>query len=92
MTSLLIRIKAKIYQWFGIYLAHREELAYLKSAELKLELDRSTEDQLGLSVYESILLLLAIWRAKHRFVREWKYLEIDDNSEIAHLINGDPDD
>jgi hypothetical protein len=68
-----IKLKAKLYQVFGIYLASKEELEYIKSKEFwksfrkilgSKKNDMSPQDIQG--------LLIGCWQAKHGFYRPMK--------------------
>jgi len=67
---MLLKIKAFIYRHTGIYLAKREELAYLKSED-----GRSTVKTLAKSFGKESALGIAVgsWQGKHGFYREFKW-------------------
>ncbi len=55
---MILKLKALIYRLTGIYLAEKEEKAFLKSSKVKGKLGRS--------------LVIGCWQAKHGFYRTYK--------------------
>ena len=55
----LLKLKAKIYQYTGIYLAQKEEDEYLRSEEAVSLLENN----------EYPGLVIGLWQAKHGFTR-----------------------
>lgn len=75
---MILKIKAKIYQWFGIYLANKEELEYIKSDEFWKEFKRIYKHKDNDMSFSDIQgLLIGMWQcnSKHLFarpMRNWK--------------------
>jgi len=66
----MIRIKAKLYQWFGIRLFYKEQLDYLESKEfwkafMKIMLNPKND----MSPINVQGLLIGLWQVKHGFAR-----------------------
>jgi len=66
---MLLKLKAWIYRCTGIYLAHREELAYLKShAAWKQFFDIEASDD-TLTGRDIQGILIGCWQCDHGFYR-----------------------
>jgi hypothetical protein len=61
----ILKIKAKLYQWTGIYLADSEELDYIKSKEFW----RAFKKIKRLNDRDKQGLLIGLWQYKHGFYR-----------------------
>lgn len=71
----VLKLKAKIYQWTGIYLAHLEENEYLQSKEFWksfIKIIKNKKNDMSPSLVQG--LLIGLWQSKHGFYREWKRL------------------
>ena len=70
---MTLSFKSMIYQQTGIYLAHREELAYVKSKEFWQQFakiyKRADYDMLPRDIQG---LLIGLWQAENGFYREYK--------------------
>lgn len=69
---MILKIKAKIYQLTGIYLAEKEEMIYKNSPQFKVEADNILnypEQDMSLQEIEGILI--GSWQAKHGFHRRF---------------------
>lgn len=68
----LLKIKALIYDWTGIYLAHREENDYCDSEAYWKQYNETmsaySDDPISPRALHG--LLVGSWQAKHRFVRK----------------------
>ena len=68
-----LKLKAKIYWYTGIYLAHKEENEYLQSKEFwkgmaKLMNGKDSDFQ---NPRNAQGLLIGLWQAKHGLCRPW---------------------
>lgn len=70
----VLKIKAKIYRYAGIYLAHKEENDYLGSKEFWDKFCALlTHPENDLSMRGAQGLLIGIWQADHGFARPYKF-------------------
>ena len=65
---MILKLKAFIYRHTGIYLAHKEQLAYMESQEYYDELNRISRRNM-LRLYVASGILIGSWQAKHGFTR-----------------------
>lgn len=74
---MILKIKSLIYRAFGVYLASKEELEYLKSEEMANLLKKDINRQKRLKaddrmeIYDLIGLRVGLWQVKHGFGRFW---------------------
>jgi hypothetical protein len=61
---MILLIKAKIYQYTGIYLAYKEQCDFMESEEFVAQL-MSLDGQM--TIYDAIGLLVGNWQALHGF-------------------------
>lgn len=68
----ILKIKAKIYQYTGIYLAESEELDYLNSREFWKEFDRMQKHNKENDISNRTLqgILIGTWQSKNGFTRQ----------------------
>jgi hypothetical protein len=81
---MLLKIKAKIYQYTGIYLAEKEEQAYLRQVEAELlsgvnskflrNKKQIRKDEIGLAI--------GLWQANNGFV---SFCSLKKNKVLARL-------
>jgi hypothetical protein len=65
---MILKIKALIYRYTGIYLAYREELEYLTSYEFWTKFKKmSTRKANDLSLVDIQSIILGMWQADHGF-------------------------
>lgn len=69
----MLKIKAKIYYYTGIYLAHKEENDYLQSKEFWKGMAKlmSGNDKDFQNPRNAQGLLIGLWQAKHGLCRPW---------------------
>lgn len=68
-----LKLKAKIYYYTGIYLAHKEENEYLQSKEFWKGMAKlmSGKDEDFQNPRNAQGLLIGLWQAKHGLCRPW---------------------
>jgi hypothetical protein len=69
----LIKVKAKIYYYTGIYLAYKEESEYLQSKEFWKSMEKllKSKDADFKKPVNAQGLLIGLWQAKHGFYRPY---------------------
>lgn len=79
---MILRLKSCIYRYTEIYLAHKEELAFLSDSKLwnDLELRLKASDN-DMSLADWVSIEIGCWQAYHGFTRPmaswtWKYQNI----------------
>lgn len=75
---MIIKIKSIIYQWTGIYLAHKEENEYLKSKDFWDSFNRFKLNDESMSYRNVQGIVLGCWQVMNGFYREFnskKYKE-----------------
>lgn len=66
----MLKLKVKLYQWFGIYFASKEELEYIKSKEYWKSFRKMLRSKKNDMSPENVQgLLIGCWQAKHGFYR-----------------------
>lgn len=68
----MLKIKAAIYRYFGIYLANNEEALYLKSHEVQKLIAEFLKENLDSK--DAIDLAVGLWQANNGFHRPWSSL------------------
>ena len=70
---LVLKIKALIYYYTGIYLAHKEENEYLQSKEFWKSFAKlmNGKDKDFRNPQNAQGLLIGLWQAKHGLCRPW---------------------
>lgn len=63
----MLKLKAAIYRYLGIYLAQKEELAYLESNDAQISVSEGLE--FGLDFDGALGLAIGSWQADHGFYR-----------------------
>lgn len=68
-----LKLKAKIYYYTGIYLAHKEENEYLQSKEFWKSFAKlmNGKDKDFRNPQNAQGLLIGLWQAKHGLCRPW---------------------
>lgn len=71
----MLKIKAKIYYYTGIYLAHKEENKYLESAEFWRSMHKITngKDKDLRNPRQAQSLLISLWQVKNGFCRPMSF-------------------
>lgn len=70
---MTLKLKAKIYRYTGIYLAHKEENAYLDSIEFWESFQRMiAHPKHDMCLRNTAGLLIGIWQADHGFTRPYR--------------------
>lgn len=65
----ILYLKSKIYQGFGIYLAQKEELTYIKSEEFWRKFNEISSHNTGMDKRDIQGLLVGSWQAQYGFCR-----------------------
>lgn len=73
----MLKLKAAIYRYFGIYLAQKDELAYLESNDAQNLVSEGL--QLGLDFEGALGLAIGSWQADHGFYRPCSPLRLKDS-------------
>lgn len=72
----MLKIKAAIYRYTGIYLANSEELEYINSIEFWKDYKRViTHPENDLGPRGAFGLLIGSWQAEHGFCRPFSFKE-----------------
>lgn len=68
-TGWLLKLKAKIYRYTGLYLADKEKNDYIESEYFCKELTRAFIASNDMSLYTTFSLLIGMWECNHGFTR-----------------------
>lgn len=74
-----LRFKAKFYQYTGIYLAAKEEQAYLELPTTKLKIFKmhGSDESEELSLDNAKSIIIGSWQVNHGFCRPISFLRYD---------------
>lgn len=88
---MILRIKALIYRYTGIYLAYREEANLLASRAHRREFDRMYREYLiskdNMHPLDIQGILIGSWQAKHGFTRVWANSKFARSCKAANWVS-----
>jgi hypothetical protein len=71
----LLRFKAIVYKYTGVYLAHKEQCEYMNSDSYWKNMAQITKKNKDMGAKETNGLLIGMWQADYGFVRPGSFLK-----------------
>lgn len=72
MKKQKLKLKSLIYRFTGLYLAQAEENEYMASVEAYKKVRGLNKKDVGLPLNSARKLVIGLWQADNRFVREYQ--------------------
>jgi hypothetical protein len=70
-TPLILKLKAIIYKYSGLYLAYKEQSRYVDTEGYWQDFERLTKTKPRMSCENAHDLLIGLWQSHHRLVRPY---------------------
>jgi hypothetical protein len=83
----LLFLKAKIYQYTGLYLAYKEQCEFLESEEFWSEMERIYPQMEDMSLKNIQGMLIGMWQGKHKFYRRMDIQYFSSNNVFLRVYS-----
>jgi hypothetical protein len=82
LNDTILKIKAAIYRYTGIYFAHKEEIEYLTSKKFWNRYSKLAKSNKDLNSQTVQGILIGMWQVKHGFYRPYSKLNFSKKFHI----------